>query len=71
VIGYGNQGRTQALNFRDSRVRVVVGNREDEYADQARGRRSGSSGCGWVSIPGRSNGAARTTSDPPSIGAPA
>jgi ketol-acid reductoisomerase len=36
VIGYGNQGRSQALNLRDSGLNVVVGNRDDEYADAAR-----------------------------------
>lgn len=36
VIGYGIQGRAQALNLRDSGVDVVVGNREDGYADRAR-----------------------------------
>jgi ketol-acid reductoisomerase len=36
VIGYGNQGRSQALNLRDSGLRVVVGNRADAYADMAR-----------------------------------
>jgi len=35
VLGYGNQGRAQALNLRDSGVRVIVGNREDEYRDTA------------------------------------
>jgi ketol-acid reductoisomerase len=35
VIGYGIQGRAQALNLRDSGVRVVVGNRQDAYRDQA------------------------------------
>jgi ketol-acid reductoisomerase len=35
VIGYGNQGRAQALNLRDSGLQVIVGNREDAYADQA------------------------------------
>jgi len=36
VLGYGHQGRAQALNMRDSGVRnVVVGNIEDEYRDQA------------------------------------
>jgi ketol-acid reductoisomerase len=35
VLGYGNQGRAQALNLRDSSVRVIVGNREDSYRDQA------------------------------------
>ena len=36
VLGYGNQGRSQALNLKDSGVNVVVGNIEDEYADIAR-----------------------------------
>ncbi len=36
VLGYGNQGRAQALNLRDSGVPVVIGNRADSYADQAR-----------------------------------
>jgi ketol-acid reductoisomerase len=36
VLGYGNLGRTAALNLRDSGVRVRVGNQEDEYAEQAR-----------------------------------
>ncbi|HEY3392352.1 MAG TPA: hypothetical protein VGK58_06580, partial [Lacipirellulaceae bacterium] len=27
VLGYGNQGRAQALNLRDSGVDVIVGNR--------------------------------------------
>jgi len=31
VIGYGNQGRAQALNMRDSGLNVVVGNRRDDY----------------------------------------
>lgn len=35
ILGYGNQGRAQALNLRDSGVSVVVGNREDEYKAQA------------------------------------
>ena len=35
VIGYGNQGRAQALNLRDSGIRVIVGNPEDEYAVRA------------------------------------
>ena len=29
VIGYGNQGRAQALNLRDSGLKVLVGNRQD------------------------------------------
>jgi ketol-acid reductoisomerase len=36
TIGYGNQGRAQSLNLRDSGARVVVGNREDEHASLAR-----------------------------------
>ena len=35
ILGYGNQGRSQALNLRDSGVSVVVGNRDDEYREQA------------------------------------
>ncbi len=35
VIGYGIQGRAQALNLRDSGIKVVVGNRADAYRDQA------------------------------------
>ena len=37
VIGYGNQGRAQALNLRDSGCQVVVGNRRDRYARAAQG----------------------------------
>ncbi|MBN35819.1 MAG: ketol-acid reductoisomerase [Rhodospirillaceae bacterium] len=36
ILGYGNQGRSQALNMKDMGVNVVVGNIEDEYADSAR-----------------------------------
>ncbi|WP_254546836.1 ketol-acid reductoisomerase [Halomarina pelagica] len=36
VIGYGNQGRSQALNLRDSGVSVVVGNRSDDYRERVR-----------------------------------
>jgi ketol-acid reductoisomerase len=36
VVGYGIQGRAQALNLRDSGARVVVGNRSDQYASQAK-----------------------------------
>ena len=36
VIGYGNQGRAQALNLRDSGVRVIIGNLQDRYSDLAR-----------------------------------
>jgi ketol-acid reductoisomerase len=35
VIGYGNQGRAQALNLRDSGVQVLIGNREDAYRIRA------------------------------------
>jgi len=35
VIGYGIQGRAQALNLRDSGACVVVGNRRDEYRARA------------------------------------
>jgi len=36
VLGYGNQGRSQALNLRDSGVATIVGNMADRYADDAR-----------------------------------
>ena len=36
VLGYGNLGRTAALNLRDSGLKVLIGNREDEYAVRAR-----------------------------------
>ncbi len=36
ILGYGNQGRAQALNLQDSGVNVVVGNRNDSYAEQAK-----------------------------------
>jgi ketol-acid reductoisomerase len=36
ILGYGNLGRTVALNLRDSGIPVRIGNREDEYADRAR-----------------------------------
>jgi ketol-acid reductoisomerase len=36
VIGYGNQGRAQALNLRDSGLDVVVGCAPDAYAERAR-----------------------------------
>jgi ketol-acid reductoisomerase len=36
VLGYGHLGRTAALNLRDSGAKVRIGNREDEYAAQAR-----------------------------------
>ncbi|HEX7788581.1 MAG TPA: NAD(P)-binding domain-containing protein [Methylomirabilota bacterium] len=36
VLGYGHLGRTAALNLRDSGAKVRIGNREDDYAGQAR-----------------------------------
>jgi ketol-acid reductoisomerase len=36
VLGYGNQGRAQSLNLRDSGITVIVGNREDDYLERAR-----------------------------------
>ncbi len=36
VIGYGNQGRAQALNMRDSGIEVIVGNIPDESFKRAR-----------------------------------
>ncbi len=36
VLAYGNQGRSQALNLRDSGLNVIVGNIEDEYRERAR-----------------------------------
>jgi ketol-acid reductoisomerase len=35
VLGYGNQGRAQALNLRDSGISVIVGNRDDDYRRHA------------------------------------
>src|SRR5262245_47962011 len=35
VIGYGNQGRSQALNLRDSGLRVIVGNIGDASGARA------------------------------------
>ncbi|HEY8287604.1 MAG TPA: ketol-acid reductoisomerase, partial [Chloroflexota bacterium] len=35
ILGYGNQGRSQALNLRDSGVKVVVGNQRDASFDRA------------------------------------
>ncbi len=35
LIGYGIQGRAQALNLRDSGVRVLIGNREDAFRQRA------------------------------------
>jgi ketol-acid reductoisomerase len=36
VLGYGHLGRTAALNLRDSGAKVRIGNRDDEYVEQAR-----------------------------------
>jgi len=36
VIGYGNQGRSQALNLMDSGLDVIVGNKDDDYTLHAR-----------------------------------
>ncbi|MFX1412090.1 MAG: ketol-acid reductoisomerase, partial [Promethearchaeota archaeon] len=35
IIGYGNQGRAQALNLRDSGLNVIIGNRSDKYKELA------------------------------------
>jgi ketol-acid reductoisomerase len=35
IIGYGNQGRAQALNLRDSSVRVIIGSIRDAGAEAA------------------------------------
>src|SRR5271157_3518774 len=35
VLGYGNQGRSQALNMRDSGLSVIIGNRADAYFEKA------------------------------------
>lgn len=37
ILGYGNQGRGQSLNMRDSGLEnIIVGNRDDEYLETAR-----------------------------------
>ena len=36
VIGYGNQGRAQALNLRDSHAPVIIGQRPGESFDRAK-----------------------------------
>jgi ketol-acid reductoisomerase len=36
IVGYGNQGRAQALNLRDSGVRVLIGSIADAGAERAR-----------------------------------
>jgi len=35
IIGYGNQGRAQALNLKDSELNVIVGNRDDKFRQYA------------------------------------
>ncbi|HWE63381.1 MAG TPA: ketol-acid reductoisomerase [Chloroflexota bacterium] len=35
ILGYGNQGRAQALNLRDSGIAVIVGNQRDASFDRA------------------------------------
>jgi ketol-acid reductoisomerase len=35
IIGYGNQGRAQALNLRDSGIRVIIGSLRDAGAEAA------------------------------------
>lgn len=35
IVGYGNQGRAQVLNIRDSGFEPMVGNRDDEYKNKA------------------------------------
>ncbi len=35
IIGYGNQGRAQALNLRDSSLNIIVGNIDDNYKNIA------------------------------------
>lgn len=46
MVGYGNQGRAQALNLRDSGAHVLVGNIDDSYKETAR-----QDGFAPVSIP--------------------
>ena len=36
ILGYGNQGRSQALNLKDNGLKVIIGNIEDDYAKTAR-----------------------------------
>ncbi len=36
IIGYGNQGRAQAFNLRDSGVTPIIGARSAQSADRAR-----------------------------------
>jgi ketol-acid reductoisomerase len=36
IIGYGNQGRSQALNMRDSGIEVIIGSQRDASFERAR-----------------------------------
>lgn len=36
ILGYGNQGRAQGLNLRDNGMKVIVGNQDDDYLNQAK-----------------------------------
>lgn len=36
ILGYGSQGRAQALNLRDSGYNVVIGNIDDDFSEKAR-----------------------------------
>ncbi|GAH24235.1 unnamed protein product [marine sediment metagenome] len=36
IIGYGNQGKAQALNLRDSGCKVIIGNQDDDYKLRAK-----------------------------------
>ena len=36
IIGYGNQGRNQALNLKDSGIKVVIGERAEKPIQQAK-----------------------------------
>ena len=35
IIGYGNQGRNQALNLKDSGIKVLIGERAEKPIQQA------------------------------------
>jgi ketol-acid reductoisomerase len=35
IIGYGNQGRAQALNLRDSGLKIIIGNIDDSFRRKA------------------------------------
>ena len=35
IIGYGIQGKNQALNLRDNNINVIVSNKKDSYCDKA------------------------------------